>query len=101
MPKITIPSWAQSSLNPSEVSLTITSLGKAAVSIVTTIAILKGVDPAIATTDVTTVTQAAQNIVAQYAAVIPAAYAAYQSGMVIWGLVRKGAVRMFATVSTV
>lgn len=91
----TIPTWAQSSADATQVSLTISSFGKAAAALLVTYATLKGIDPALVTSNVTTVTQAAQNIVAQYAAVLPALYAAYQSVKVIEGIIRKGAVRLF------
>jgi len=70
-------------------------LSKAAVGVITTIAILKGIDPAIVTSNVTTVTEAAQNIVAQYIAVLPALYAAYHSAQAIYGVLRKIGVRLF------
>lgn len=91
-----IPKWAQSSIDPTQVSLFITSASKAVAGLVVTIATLKGIDPAIVTSNVQTVTEAAQNIVAQYAAVIPAIYAAYHSAEAIYGVFRKVAVRVFA-----
>lgn len=91
-----IPNFAQSSIDPTQVSLTITSVGKAVVGVLTTFAILKGIDPAIVTANVTTVQEAATNIVAQYVAILPALYAAYHSSQAIWGVVRKLATRLFA-----
>lgn len=102
-PSTTIPAWAQSSVDATQVSLTITSLSKAVAAVLVTYATLKGIDPAIITTNVTTVTEAAQNFVAQYVAVLPALYAAYQSIKTIEGVGRKVWVRLFtkapATVS--
>lgn len=91
----TIPAWAQSSVDATQVSLTITALGKTAASVLVTYAILKGVDPTLITTNVQTVTEAAQNFVAQYVAVLPALYAAYQSIKTIEGVGRKVWVRLF------
>lgn len=94
-PSTTIPTFAQSSVDQTQVSLTITSLSKAAIGIITTYAMLKGVDPVLATTNVQTVTEAAQNIVVQYIAILPALYAAYHSLQAIYGIVRKIAMRLF------
>lgn len=91
----TIPTWAQSSADATQVSLTISSLGKAAAAFLVTYATLKGIDPILVTSNVTTVTQAAQNIIAQYIAVLPALYAAYQSVKTIEGVGRKVWVRLF------
>lgn len=93
----TIPTFAQSSIDSTQVSLTITSVSKAAIGILTTYAMLKGIDPMLVTANVQTVTEAAQNIVVQYIAVLPALYAAYHSLQAIYGVARKLAVRFFAT----
>lgn len=93
---IQIPSWAQSSVDPTQVSLFITSATKAIAGLVVTIATIQGIDPAIATQNVQTVSQAALNIVAQYAAIVPAVYAAYHSAEAIYGVLRKIAVRLFS-----
>lgn len=85
----TIPSFARSSVDPTQLSLTITSLGKALAGILTTIAILKGVDPALLTPNATTITEAAQNILVQYLAILPALYSAYHSAQAIFGVMRK------------
>lgn len=92
----TIPSFAQSSIDPSQVSLTITSIGKAVTGALVTYAVIRGIDPMLITTNVQTVTDATQNIAAQYLAVFPALYAAYHSTLALWGIVRKLAVRLFA-----
>lgn len=91
-----IPRIFQSSVDPTKVSLFITSASKALAGIVVTLLTLKGIDPAIATQNVQTVTEAATNIVAQYAAIVPAVYAAYHSAEAIYGVLRKVAVRVFA-----
>lgn len=90
----TIPAWAQSSTDATQVSLTITSVSKAAAGVLATYAILKGIDPVLVTSNVTTVTEAAQNIVAQYIAVLPALYSAYHSAQAIYGVFRKFAIRI-------
>lgn len=92
---IQIPNWARSSVDPTEVSLTVTSFTKAFAGLITTLAILKGVDPAIVTPTVNTVTDAAQNIVAQYLAILPALYSTYHSVQVLYGLARKVGVWFF------
>lgn len=92
-----IPVWAQSSADATQVSLTITSISKMMGAILVTYAMLKGIDPVLVTSNVTTVTEAAQNIVAQYIAVLPALYAAYQSLKVLEGIGRKAWVRLFTT----
>jgi hypothetical protein len=94
---IQIPAWAQSSVDPEQVSLTISSFSKAVIGILTTYAVLKGIDPIIMTNNVRTVTEAAQNIVAQYIAILPALYAAYHSAQAIYGVLRKLAVYLFVT----
>lgn len=98
-PTTNIPAWAQSSTDATQVSLTITSISKMAGASLVTYAMLKGIDPALVTSNVTTVTQAAQNIVAQYIAVLPALYAAYQSVKAIEGVGRKVWVRLFTKTS--
>lgn len=100
MQPTTIPAWAQSSADATQVSLTITAASKTVGAILITYAMLKGVDPALITSNVTTVTQAAQNIVAQYIAVLPALYAAYQSVKVLEGIGRKVWVRLFTTTAS-
>ena len=94
----TIPSFAQSSADQTQVSLTITSLSKAAIGVITTIAVLRGIDPMLATQNVQTITEAAQNIVVQYIAILPALYAAYHSIQAIYGVVRKIAIRTVSLV---
>lgn len=92
---ISIPKWAQSSIDPTQVSLTITSAGKALVGVLTTVAIIRGIDPMIVAQNASTVSDAAQNIVAQYVAVLPALYAAWHSAQTIWGVARKLATLLF------
>lgn len=91
-----IPKWARSAVDPTQVSLTITALSKAFAGIVITILTLKGIDPTIATANVQTVTEAATNVVAQYAAIVPAVYAAYHAAEALYGGLRKIAVLIFA-----
>lgn len=97
MQPTTIPAWAQSSADATQVSLTITSISKMLGAILVTYAMLKGIDPVLVTSNVTTVTQAAQNIVAQYIAILPALYAAYQSVKAVEGIGRKVWNRLFTT----
>lgn len=95
-----VPAWAQSSVDQTQVSLTITSVSKAVAGLLITYATIKGIDPAIFTTNVQNITEAAQNGVAQYVAVLPALYSAYQSIKVIEGVMRKIAVRLFKKAPT-
>lgn len=89
MNPIQIPKLFQSSVDPAQVSLTVTSLGKILIGIIGTIAITKGVDPMIVSQNASDVSQAAQNIAAQYVAVVPALYSAYHSVQFLWGFARK------------
>lgn len=82
-----IPKIFQSSVDPTQVSLTITSVGKAGASLIVFLGMIGLVDPSIAN-------QAWGNFVATIITAIPAAVAVYQSGMVVWGIMRKIAVRL-------
>ena len=77
-----IPTWLGSSADPTQLSLTIVSAGKTLSGIIVFIAVLKGVDPAIASA------QWGQ-YVANFATLIPALYAAYHASEAIWGMTRK------------
>ncbi len=70
-------------------SLTVSSATQALIGLVASIAVIKGVDPALATQNVQSVSDAVQNIVAQYLAIVPCAYSAYHSMQMVWGVVRK------------
>lgn len=86
-----IPEFAQSSVNPEEVSLTVQSLGKMAAGLVTFVAVLKGVDPILA--------QAAWgNFIAQITTAIPAGFVVWHAGNAVYGIGRKAAVRLFTKV---
>lgn len=84
-----IPNWAQSSIDPTQVSLTITSLGKAGAGIIVFLGMLGVVDPAIAG-------QAWGGFVGEVITAIPVGFAVWHSGNVVWGIIRKAAVRLFA-----
>jgi len=70
-------------------SLTVSSGIQMVIGIGVTIAVIRGVDPAIASTNATTIAAQAQNIVTQYLAVLPALYSAYHSIQFLWGFARK------------
>lgn len=82
-----IPRIFQSSVDPEEVSLTVSSLGKAGASIVVFMGVLGIVDPAIAG-------QTWGGFVQSIITAIPAGFAVYHSGQAVWGIVRKAAVRL-------
>lgn len=84
-----IPRFAQSSVDPSKVSLTIESLGKAVAGLITFLGVLNVVDPIIAN-------QAWGNFVASIITAIPVGYSVWNAGLALWGLIRKIAVRVFA-----
>lgn len=94
MPK-TIPAWAQSSVDTTQLSTTIDAGIKVIGGILATIFIAKGVDPLIISTNVTTVTGQINNIIAQYAIIAPAAYSAWHSGVMLYGLGRKAFMWVF------
>lgn len=84
---MTIPSWAQSSVDQEQVSLTIVSVGKAGTGVIALLGMLGIIDPLLAK-------EAWGNFVAQYTTLIPALYAAYHSTVAIWGVIRKAGVRL-------
>lgn len=84
-----IPKWAQSAIDPTQVSLTISSIGKAGSGLIMFLAMINVVDPAIAG-------EAWGNLVASIITALPAGYAVWHAGNVVWGLIRKLAVRLFA-----
>jgi hypothetical protein len=88
-----IPTWAQSSTDPTEVSLTLTSIGKAGAGIITFLAMLGIVDPLITG-------QAWSELVASILTAVPAGFAVWHAGYVIWGLIRKLSVRLFSQAPT-
>jgi hypothetical protein len=85
----TIPTWAQSSVDPNQVSLTITSIGKAGTALIVFLGMVGVVDPTIAG-------QAWGSFVASVITAVPAGFAVYHSGQVLWGVFRKVAVALFA-----
>lgn len=87
-----IPAWAQSSVDPDQVSLTVSSLGKAGASLVVFLGVIGVVDPSIAG-------QAWGNFVAEIITAIPVGFAVYHSGQVVWGIIRKVSVRVTALFS--
>lgn len=84
-----IPKIFQSSVDPDQVSLTITSVGKAGAALIVFMGMIGIVDPSIAG-------QAWGNFVASIITAIPAGFAVYQSSQAVWGIVRKVAVRITA-----
>lgn len=81
-----IPRIFQSSVDPTQVSLFVTSIGKTGASIIVFLGVVGWVDPAIAT-------QAWGNFVAEIITAIPVGYAVFQSAQAVWGLIRKISVR--------
>lgn len=81
-----IPRWAQSSLNPQMISLTVQSLAKSVSALIVFLGVIGIVDPAIAQ-------QAWGNFVAAIVTAIPAAVAVYNAGEVLFGVFRKLIVR--------
>lgn len=77
----------QSSVDPNEVSLTVSSLGKAVAALITFLGVLGIVDPAIAG-------QAWGAFVSSVITAIPAAVAVWHTGFAVWGLIRKASVRV-------
>lgn len=82
-----IPSIFRSSVNPEEVSLTVTSIGKAGASLIVFLGMIGFVDPVIAGQDWGAFVQAVITA-------IPAGYAVYQTGAAVYGIFRKIAVRI-------
>ena len=77
-----IPRFMQSSVDPNQISTTIESAGKILAGTVAFIAVLKGVDPAIAN-------QQWGNFVQLVATGAPAAYITWHSAEMVFGLLRK------------
>ena len=88
-----IPSIFQSSVDPDQVSLTVTSIGKAGAAIIVFMGMIGLVDPAIAG-------QAWGNFVASVITAIPAGFAVYHAGQAVWGIIRKIAVRAVGATPT-
>ncbi len=88
----TIPTNLQSSVDSSEISTTITSIGKILAGGITFIAMLKGVDPAIAG-------QQWGQFVQLVATGAPALYVSWYTAEMAFGLIRKAFVRLFVTKS--
>lgn len=86
---ISIPKWAQSSIDPTQVSLTITSIGKAGAYLIVFLGAVGVVDPTIAG-------QAWSGWVQSIITGIPAGFAIYHSSVAVWGIIRKAAVRILA-----
>lgn len=84
---ISIPKFAQSSIDPEQVSLTISSVGKAVAGLITVLGMIGLVDPVIAT-------QTWGNFVASVITAVPAGYAVWHTGYAVWGIIRKIAVRI-------
>lgn len=84
-----IPKWAQSSIDPTTVSLTVQSIGKAVAGFIVFLGVIGWVDPTIAG-------QAWGELIADVITAIPAGFAVFHAGYVVWGIIRKIAVRIFA-----
>ncbi len=83
-----VPNWSASSADPSQVSLTITSLGKMLSGTIVFFAVLKGVDPVIAA-------NSWQAFVANIATAVPAGYVVWHTGELVFGLTRKAFFKVF------
>jgi hypothetical protein len=77
-----------SSVNPNELSLTISSISQVLIGIGAWFAVSKGLDPAAAQTNL----QAIFDVAAQ---IIPMVYTLYHSMQTAWGLLRKAYVFFF------
>jgi hypothetical protein len=84
-----IPTWAQSSEDPSQISLSIQSFGKTLIGIVALVASLKGLNPQ-------TATDQFQIIIDNAAAGTAAVFTVYHSLVTIYGLLRKAFYRFVA-----
>lgn len=82
----------QSSVDPTQVSLTVTSMGNAVAGFITFLGMVGIVDPAIAG-------QAWGNFVAAVITAIPAGYAVWHTGQFVWGIMRKATVRIVSMFS--
>lgn len=81
-----IPTWAQSSIDPTQISSFLQNIGRALAGTVTFLLVLKGVDPLVAG-------QSWGQFVQLVATGAPAAYATWHTGEAIFGLIRKLFVR--------
>lgn len=88
-----IPKIFQSSVDPTQVSLTITSIGKAGAAFIVFLGMVGVVDPTIAG-------QAWGEFVAAIVTAIPAGVAVWHTGMALWGIVRKIGMRIMAMFAT-
>lgn len=84
-----IPSWAQSSTDPNQVSLLIVSIGKSVAGVIVFLGAIGYVDPAVAG-------QAWGGFVQEVVTAIPVGYAVWHSGQAVWAVFRKLAIRLFA-----
>lgn len=88
-----IPAIFQSSVNPEEVSLTVSSIGKGGAYFIVFLGMIGWVDPSIAG-------QAWGGLVASVITAIPAGFAVWSAGQAVYGIVRKIAVRVVSLRST-
>lgn len=88
-----IPALFQSSVDPTQVSLTVSSIGKAGTALIVFLGMIGWVDPSIAG-------QTWGNLVASVVTAIPAGFAVYHSWQGVWGIVRKIAVRITSLFSS-
>lgn len=82
-----LPTWLQSSSDPSQISLSIESAGKTLIGIIGYVLVLKGLDSG-------TITTQLQAIVDEVATAVTLGFTLYHSLMMIYGLVRKLVVRL-------
>lgn len=83
-----IPTYMQSSIDPTQISTTITSVGKMIAGAIAFFAVVKGVDPAIAT-------QQWGSFVQLIATGAPAAYTVWYTAEAVFGMIRKCYVWLF------
>lgn len=83
-----IPAIFRSSVDPTQVSLTVVSIGKAGASLIVFLGMIGIVDPSIAGA-------AWGNFVASIVTAIPAGFAVYHTAQAVWGLFRKAAVKVY------
>lgn len=88
-----IPTIFQSSVDPTQVSLTVTSIGKAGASLIVFLGMIGLVDPTIAGQDWSMFVQAV-------ATAVPAAFAVFYTGEAVYGVFRKIAVALFGHPTT-
>lgn len=84
-----IPSIFQSSVDPDQVSLTVSSLGKAVAGFIMFAGMLGIVDPLIAG-------QAWGGFVQNIITAIPIGFAVWHSGQAVWGIIRKVSMRVIS-----